>query len=658
MEENSRLNYLQSRPRHPRDEAARFIETRIAPASEATPVYHERLNGFVLLDKAEKPSSSNIGCSAEMWKEADKDIQELLRMTEDLRKKLTKEKATGNVTTLAKEDLRNCTWEEVMGEVEATSTLWRTSTIKSTKTMQYIDKVGQNSEAFQSWLELLPAGDYGSSIAGVFKVVIGAAGRYTKIEETVFKALSDIPEAMESARRYVQIYDENQDRSLEKKTFNLFRTILRALIQIMKFFTDSKTREFIIYTAFILLFLVPSVLTYIVVSYPGKVFQTLLQQNTYKTDLMDSIEDVKEYTARVLEEAHRCHQERSRNHERISLQTNQNSEKHLQHQEATIRILSDMHRVFKESLVLKHKTAAASRIPSQSLPTQPSEITASRVLEAIRYDPKVVAKDIQATIQRGLALEEQPKAVAASLVTHPRFDAYFGPAAGSGVGQPASSALLVNGRMDPTTSEGVSPLGLVVAEVTRVSTGRPGAYVVSYFCDRHRPGFRGPSTEEANPVTAMVASFIGQLLTQIKEQQQELDFTFLKEEDWPRLRRGRLNTLCVVFLALVTQLPPGSVLLCMIDGASQYETVALSTSMEALTRRLVRLVSNSQRGDEEQEQRPVYKLLVTCQTRARGISQYFDQDGDHDGGGILNLDGDIEATDSSSRRIASLRNVG
>ena len=97
-----------------------------------------------------------------MWKEADKDIQELLRMTEELRKKLTKEKATGNVTTLAKEDLRNCTWEEVMGEVEATSTLWRTSTIKSTKTMQYIDKVGQNSEAFQSWLELLPAGDYGS----------------------------------------------------------------------------------------------------------------------------------------------------------------------------------------------------------------------------------------------------------------------------------------------------------------------------------------------------------------------------------------------------------------------------------------------------------------------------------------------------------------
>ena len=97
-----------------------------------------------------------------MWKRADEEKEELFRMVEKVREKLTKGKTASNVTTLAKVDLRNCKWEEVMTEVEATSTLWRTSTIKSTKTMQYIDRVGQNSEAFQSWLELLPAGDYGS----------------------------------------------------------------------------------------------------------------------------------------------------------------------------------------------------------------------------------------------------------------------------------------------------------------------------------------------------------------------------------------------------------------------------------------------------------------------------------------------------------------
>ena len=141
----------------------------------------------------------------------------------------------------------------------------------------------------------------------------------------------------------------------------------------------------------------------------------------------------------------------------------------------------------------------------------------------------------------------------------------------------------------------------------------------------------------------MVASFIGQLLEQMEEQQVQPDFTFLKDEDWLRLRQGRLNLLCVVFVKLVGQLPPGSVLLCMIDGASQYETVSLGADMEALVRRLVRLVDS--------QEHLVYKLLVTCRTRARGVAQYFEQDC------ILNLDGDVEEADSSSRRIASLRNA-
>ena len=48
---------------------------------------------------------------------------------------------------------------------------------------------------------------------------------------------------MESARRYVQIYHQNRYHSLEQKTFDLFRAILRALLHIMKFFADSKFRK-------------------------------------------------------------------------------------------------------------------------------------------------------------------------------------------------------------------------------------------------------------------------------------------------------------------------------------------------------------------------------------------------------------------------------
>ncbi|KAK7959395.1 uncharacterized protein PG986_004249, partial [Apiospora aurea] len=665
MEENARQNYLQSRTRHPPDEAARFVENQIAPAAQMKPVYHERLNGFAFVDEAQRQDQ----ISADMWKEADEEKEQLFAMMETVREKLMKRKTAADVQTLADVDLRNCKWEEVMDEVQATGTRWRTSTIKSSKTAQYIDKVGQNSKAFESWLGLLPAGDYGSSslkrsIAGVFKVVIGgdhywclldypagqkrrsnkadtfglqAAGRYTKVEETIFKALSEIPEIMENARRYVQIYYENRYASLERKTFDPFRAILRALLHIMRFFADSKVR---------------------------KIWQPILHQNAYKSELTDSIDEINKQTARVDEEANQCLAERALTNERISLATNQNSETQLLNQETQLRLMRDIYQMLKGSpllglvqkdgllhpdiTLLINRAAPTPEQPRTPSPTDMATLRA-RLLDTINYDPGAIANDIQVIFQRGLALDEQPKAVAASLVTHPRFDAYFGPAAGGGGSdEPTSSALLVNGRMDAAGSDGVSPLGLVVAEVARTSAGRRGAYVVSYFCERHRPGSFASSTASTSaaagsPVSVMVASFIGQLLTQMEEQRVAPDFTFLKEEDWPRLRRGRVNTLCVVFVTLVGQLPPGSVLLCMIDGASQYETMALGADMEGLIRRLLRLVDSTQ-------DHLVYKLLVTCRTRARGIAQYF-QDC------TLNLDGETEEADSSSRRIASLRNL-
>jgi hypothetical protein len=48
---------------------------------------------------------------------------------------------------------------------------------------------------------------------------------------------------MENARRYVKIYRDNPDHFLERKTFDLYRAVLRALIQIMQFFADDGFRK-------------------------------------------------------------------------------------------------------------------------------------------------------------------------------------------------------------------------------------------------------------------------------------------------------------------------------------------------------------------------------------------------------------------------------
>lgn len=98
--------------------------------------------------------------SAELWKQADEEKEELFSAMEQVQNKLAK-KTSGYREDI---DLRSCKWDQVMREVQLAATRWRTST-KESRTMVYIEKVGQNSDAFANWLELLPTGDYGSRYA-------------------------------------------------------------------------------------------------------------------------------------------------------------------------------------------------------------------------------------------------------------------------------------------------------------------------------------------------------------------------------------------------------------------------------------------------------------------------------------------------------------
>jgi hypothetical protein len=48
---------------------------------------------------------------------------------------------------------------------------------------------------------------------------------------------------MDSARKYISIYRDHPDQLLERKTFDLYLAILKALTHVMQFFADSSIRE-------------------------------------------------------------------------------------------------------------------------------------------------------------------------------------------------------------------------------------------------------------------------------------------------------------------------------------------------------------------------------------------------------------------------------
>lgn len=70
-----------------------------------------------------------------------------------------------------------------------------------------------------------------------------ALGAFSKVEAVILETLAEIPEMMDDAKRYIEIYGRFRDQLLEQKTFELYLSILRALNHIMQFFVDSSWSE-------------------------------------------------------------------------------------------------------------------------------------------------------------------------------------------------------------------------------------------------------------------------------------------------------------------------------------------------------------------------------------------------------------------------------
>lgn len=68
---------------------------------------------------------------------------------------------------------------------------------------------------------------------------IQALGAFSKVEGVILETLAEIPEIMDEAKRYINVYGRCREQALEQKTFDLYLSILTALKHIMQFLADS-----------------------------------------------------------------------------------------------------------------------------------------------------------------------------------------------------------------------------------------------------------------------------------------------------------------------------------------------------------------------------------------------------------------------------------
>ena len=64
------------------------------------------------------------------------------------------------------------TWSQIVEAIEGVKTIESGLDDKSRRTKHYCDKIVDNISVFGNWLELLPSGDYGAVVSGVFKMVV------------------------------------------------------------------------------------------------------------------------------------------------------------------------------------------------------------------------------------------------------------------------------------------------------------------------------------------------------------------------------------------------------------------------------------------------------------------------------------------------------
>ena len=116
-----------------------------------------------------------------------------------------------------------------------------------------------------------------------------------------------------------------------------------------------------------------------------------------------------------------------------------------------------------------------------------------------------------------------------------------------------------------------------------------------------------------------------------------IDLWFMGRHQWDSSEQWDGLTLYIILRELVAQLPEKTVVVCVLDELTFYETSELREETDCFMRRLKRLVNIPEDV--------IFKLLVTCRGRALDFQQYFDDEE------VLDLEGEIEMDDTAGWTI-------
>jgi hypothetical protein len=101
--------------------------------------------------------------SKELWKAADIEKNKLFELMEKVQVRISKK----SKMQYKPFDLRNCKWKDVMIEVQEMSHRWKSIPGNKATCRKCLEKLGQDSGAFQAWIGLCQLGTMGRGNASL-----------------------------------------------------------------------------------------------------------------------------------------------------------------------------------------------------------------------------------------------------------------------------------------------------------------------------------------------------------------------------------------------------------------------------------------------------------------------------------------------------------
>lgn len=171
--------------------------------------------------------------------------------------------------------------------------------------------------------------------------------------------------------------------------------------------------------------------------------------------------------------------------------------------------------------------------------------------------------------------------------------------------EPCSSTLFANANCNHDSSPTAYVSATLASSIKQRRREKDNlgqnVFALTFFCANHT------DQDDANAgPCGLMRSFVSQLLTYYSYSPSTLrQVNYVNGDD--------IQDLCLLFKTLVSHLPQSTILFCLVDGATVYETrTAYQQDADALLKSLVEIVRCEKRG-------PVVKLWLSASSNSRSL---------------------------------------